>query len=134
MISRVILGFFGVCYLLLALWCAADVDGTSAWLGYAFAAPTARSEFFVVYGGLQFALGAFFMLAALNERHTFSGLLLALILHVVLLGVRIITILAIADVGTGAKVMFGVEAVTALLSVLALTVYHPPHHHIRSPY
>jgi hypothetical protein len=134
MFSRFVLGLLGVCYLVLAFWCAVDRMGTSAWLGYSFAEPTAVSEYLVVYGGLQFSLGVFFLLAAILEQFTLSALVLSIILHVTLLTVRIITILSIEGVGTGAKVMFGVEAVAALLSVLAMTFYHPPHHHIRPPY
>ena len=134
MFSRFVLGLLGVCYIGLAFWCAIDMGGTSAWLGYGFAEPTAQSEYLVVYGGLQFSLGVFFILAAILEQFTLSALVLSIILHVTLLAVRIITILAIDGVGAGAKVMFGVEAVAALLSVLAMTFYNPPHHHIRPPY
>lgn len=126
MISRVILGFLGFCHILVSIWCAVDSAGASNWLGHSLELPAAQSEFFVIYVGLHLALGIIFIAAAVKEKMTYPGLVGAVILHTTMLAVRIITVLSIDEIGTGPKIMFSLEALTAVLAVLAVSVYHPP--------
>lgn len=66
------LAIFRVCgglYLISAMWCVFQADAAAGFLGLGLNTGLARSEFFAVYGGLQFGLGAAMLLSSFAPRY-----------------------------------------------------------------
>lgn len=108
-----------VMYLGLGVWCTVLPDKTSASIGYAFAKPGARSEYITVYGGMEFGLGVFFLLCALNTAWRDAGLLLGLCLYGGLALWRVYTFLTIDGITGFPRIAFVLEA-TLLVAAIAL--------------
>jgi len=84
MTARVFLAIVGLAYLFLAGWCAWKPDQTSTAVGFTLHKGSGQSEFLTVYGGLEFALGAVFLLPMIMPAKTREVLMLCLWLHVCL--------------------------------------------------
>lgn len=68
-------------YLVLAAWCTFSMSTTARNLGYETLTANGRSEYLVIYGGLQLGLAiAFWMLASNSSLHRF-GLLFSLAIY-----------------------------------------------------
>lgn len=59
--ERGFLAFVGIAYLGLAAWCSADPDTTSKSMGFGLVPGSGQSEYLVLYGGMQAALGLLFL-------------------------------------------------------------------------
>jgi hypothetical protein len=68
-------------YALFALWCTVQAGSTSQALGYAQLTNSGRSEYLVIYGGLQLGLGVFFAVCASRPSWHSVGLVLALLVY-----------------------------------------------------
>lgn len=84
-----------VMYLGLGVWCTVAPDTTSKSLGYGLTKPGARSEYITVYGGMEFGMGVFFLLCALNDAWRDAGLLFGLCLYAGLALWRVYTFLTV---------------------------------------
>ncbi len=106
----------GVLYLALALWCTVQPTKTSQAIGYALPDNSARSEYIVVYGGLELAMGLFFLLCALRPTMIESGLWFALLTYACLMVYRWATIFTLKDLSMFIYSMVALETTMALLS------------------
>jgi hypothetical protein len=97
-------------YFVLAAWCTLAPQKTSAAIGFGLLRNSARSEYLVVYGGLELGLALFYLLAGLDASLWKAGILFSLCLYAGLALYRLGTILFLRDLGTFPYVMFGIEA------------------------
>ena len=107
-----------VMYLVLGVWCTLLPDRTAASIGFAFARPGARSEYVTVYGGMEFGLGVFFLLCALQPGLRAAGLLLALSMYAGLVLWRAGTFVAIEGITGFPRFAFALEAALLVAAVL----------------
>jgi len=107
-------------YLLLSLWCVVSPVSTAAFIGFSTTSAAGQSEWLAVYGGLQGALGIFFLHAGLSERHQWSAILLACYLYTGLVALRLWSVYqtGFAELGN-AKMTLGLEVVLALGAYLS---------------
>jgi hypothetical protein len=106
-------------YLIFALWMTVLPQTTSRAVGYLSLSNSGRSEFLVVYGGLQLGLALFFAWTAYQSpRHT-VGLVFALFLYAPIVLYRVITVVRFSPVE---KATLVVGALEVLLLVGAVTI------------
>lgn len=79
--SRIFLAIVGALYILLALWCMAQPDKTAGSIGLNLKPGSGQSEYFTVYGGMQLALGLFFLWPLVRPEILPMALLISLIFH-----------------------------------------------------
>lgn len=80
-------------YLLFAIWCTLGMSKTSANLGYEVLSASGRSEYLVIYGGLQLGMAALFAYTAANPQLQRPGLLIALCFYAPIVAYRVVTVL-----------------------------------------
>ena len=90
--AAVYLWINAVLYALLALWCTALPTRTSQAIGFIELSSSGRSEYAVIYGGMQFGFAFLFAWAALSGNHRF-GLVFSLAIYVPILLFRIVSVL-----------------------------------------
>lgn len=100
-------------YFFLAAWCTIAPNKTSASIGFGLLHNSARSEYLVVYGGLELGLALFYLFTGLDPGLVRAGILFSLCLYACLAVYRIGTILVIRDVGIFPWAMLTIEAVMA---------------------
>jgi hypothetical protein len=81
MTERIFLAVVGVAYLILAIWCSVRPAQTSQAVGFSLTPGSGQSEYFVVYGGMEFGLGIVFLLPLLHPEQASFALLACLIIH-----------------------------------------------------
>lgn len=91
MITRGFLALVGLAYLLLAAWCAARPMQTANAVGFTLQPGSGQSEYFVVYGGLQLALGLMFLWPLLDRDVERFSLTLCVVIHACLVVMRSIS-------------------------------------------
>lgn len=104
-------------YLALAAWCIVSPQSTSQAIGYSLISGSGRSEYLVVYGGLQIGLAVFFALCAYYAHWTLIGIIFGCCLYVPILICRIISFLKFDDIGT---VTIGTGILELIMSVWGL--------------
>lgn len=118
--AQVFLGVVGTAYVVLAIWCGAMPDQTAAAVGFELAGGSGQSEYFVIYGGLQLALGIAF-LWPLRRAEDLEGILrLCCLVHSCLVVFRTVSLVQFDDIGTTTYVLAVVEWFI-LLSALFVT-------------
>ena len=80
-------------YLIFAVWMTLSPWKTAAAVGYDSLAANGRSEFLVIYGGLQLGLAIFFAFIAMNSTYHRIGLVFSLCLYAPIVIYRIITVI-----------------------------------------
>lgn len=105
-------------YLVLAAWCTIAPDKTSTSIGYRFEHASARSEFLVVYGGLDLGLAIFYFVAGLDPSLHRAGILFSLCLYGCLAIYRLVTVLSIRGLGSFPLAMLAVEAGMVIWAVV----------------
>ncbi|SFN13264.1 DUF4345 domain-containing protein [Dokdonella immobilis] len=90
--AAVYLWINAVLYALLALWCTVLPTRTSQAIGFIELSSSGRSEYAVIYGGMQFGFAFLFAWAALSGNHRF-GLIFSLAIYVPILLFRIVSVL-----------------------------------------
>jgi hypothetical protein len=103
------LWFNAAMYVVFGLWCALRLDGTAQNLGYIALSNSGRSEYFTVYGGLQWGLGLVFAWLAFKPELHRTGLLVALALYAPIVLHRTISLLRFGPVETLTKAVAGLE-------------------------
>jgi hypothetical protein len=112
-------------YLLFGVLCLARITATSNNLGYITLNAAGRSEYAVVYGGMQLGLSLFFAYAALPQNVALkAGLILAIALYVPIAILRWITILGF---GVRARMTTGVGILETALAISALILQFSQH-------
>lgn len=118
--ARVFLGVVGTAYVVLAIWCGAMPDQTAAAVGFELTGGSGQSEYFVIYGGLQLALGIAF-LWPLRRAQDLEGILrLCCLIHSCLVVFRTVSLVHFDGIGTTTYVLAVTEWII-LLSALLVT-------------
>ena len=106
-----------VLYAALAAWCTLAPRRTAAAQGFHQLANGGRSEYLVIYGGLQFGLAVFFWyVARLPDPRV--GLVFALALYVPIVLVRLVTVARFRPVGRTTLAVAGLEVVLLAIAVV----------------
>ena len=124
--ARLILAFFGVAYCALGAWCAVATESTARSLGYEFASAAGRSEYFVVYVGLDLALGVAFLLGALRPRATEPAAFFAFSSSLFLMACRAWTSLQGWTTTSTVRALFATEIVFTVLGLWAWRASRSP--------
>jgi hypothetical protein len=90
--ASVYLYFNSALYLLFAIWCTLAPQKTAQSLGYSALSSAGRSEYLVIYGGLQFGLAILFALLARDPSLLRFGLKVSLFLYLPIVAYRIVTV------------------------------------------
>ena len=88
-----------ILYLLFAIWCTAATTTTSTDIGYLSLSNGGRSEYLVIYGGLQVGIAIMFYLLARNPAYVRLGVTIALALYTPTAIYRAVTIIGNWPVG-----------------------------------
>lgn len=108
-------------YLLFGIWCALSPEYTSSAVGLVIPGNQGFTEYIAVYGGLEFGVGVFFLLAILKRHLRFPGLVFGTCFYC---GLAFFRTFAIANVGTdiGAALNFYVAEVSFAIWSLRLMI------------
>lgn len=98
--DRIFLAVVGCVYIGLAIWCSVAPDQTAASVGFTLTPGSGQSEFFVVYGGLELALGIAFLSPLRHKADTIFALRLCCLVHSCLVVFRTVSFVKFADIGT----------------------------------
>lgn len=104
-------------YAVFALWCAIALDSTARNLGYTALSNSGRSEYFTVYGGLQWGLALSFAYLAWKPELQRPGLLIAIAIYAPLVLHRSISLLRFGPVESMTKLVAGLEIVMLIAAV-----------------
>lgn len=104
----------GVLYVALGIWCTLLPGKTSSAIGFSLPNNSAKSEYIVVYGGLEIALGGFFLLCAIRPGMTEAGLWFGLLLYGCLTVYRWGTIIAFKKLSAFIYTIVTIETAMAL--------------------
>ena len=103
----------GVLYIALAAWCTLAPMKTSAAIGFGLPSSSAKSEYLVAYGGLELAMGLFFLLCAFKASMLQAGLWFALLTYACLMAYRWSTVFTLKGLSTFIYSMAALETVMA---------------------
>ncbi len=81
-----------ILYVLFAAWCSFAPSSTSNSIGFLTLSSGGKSEYLVVYGGLQWGLAIAFWLLARDAEYLKIGMLLSIALYAPIVVYRIITV------------------------------------------
>ena len=107
--ERIFLSLVGLVYVLLAIWCSVAPGKTSQTVGFEIQPGSGQSEFLVVYGGLELALGLIFLLPLARSDHTLFSLQACLVVHACLVLFRTIGFFVFAGIETKTFVLAAFE-------------------------
>lgn len=107
--ARAFLAVVGVAYIFLAIWCAAQPDATARSVGFELISGSGQSEYFVVYGGLELALGIAFIWPLRRKEDTVGALRLCCLIHSCLVVFRTVSFFQFSDIGRTTYVLAAVE-------------------------
>lgn len=88
MISKIFLFIIGILYGYLAIFCAVSPDKASEIVNLERIGAGGRSEFFVVYGGLELAMAILFLIPLLKKKYIEAGVFSCLVVHATLVVFR----------------------------------------------
>lgn len=112
-------------YILFALWCTFAPTKTAQFLGLSFRSGSGKSEYITVYGGLEFGVAMFFLLAALRPELRNAGLLFALLFYGGLVVWRLPTLLFVEGVQRPTYLFAAAEFVLLIVGLVAW-ILRPP--------
>lgn len=107
--AKIFLSVVGIAYVVLAVWCAALPGKTSQAVGFELKPGSGESEYFVIYGGLQLALGAAFLWPHFRADALVWSLGLCTIIHVCIVVFRTIGFFRFSGIGTTTYALAVVE-------------------------
>ncbi len=119
--ARIFLAIVGAAYLLLGIWCAAAPAQTAKSVGFDLQPGSGQSEYFTVYGGLEFAWGLIFLMPLLMTDMTRPFLIACVTIHASAVIFRAISLFLFSGMGTTTYVLAGVEWLIFLTSAAFLT-------------
>jgi hypothetical protein len=108
-VARAFLAVVGAAYIFLAIWCAAQPDATAKSVGFDLIPGSGQSEYFVVYGGLELALGIAFLWPLRRKEDTVGALRLCCLIHSCLVVFRTVSLIKFSDIGQTTYVLAAVE-------------------------
>lgn len=115
--ARYFLALVGLAYGGLAAWCVILPDETAASVGFSLVGGSGRSEYLVVYGGLQTALGLVFLRPLLRPEDTTTALRLCVVVHACLVLFRTAGFVYLREIGTTTYVLAATEWLILLASL-----------------
>ena len=121
--AKVVLGLFGLLYAALGVWCIVAPEMTSKKVGLYLVGAAGKSEFIVVYGGLEIALGVFFLVCGFDPQLNRAGLLLAVISSVCLALARTATVLLVPCVPRSTFTFYAAEVAMAAVAGVAFYIH-----------
>jgi hypothetical protein len=107
--ARIFLAVVGAAYIALAIWCVARRDVTANAVGFELIPGSGQSEYFVVYGGLELALGIAFLWPLPREEDTVGALRLCCLIHSCLVVFRTVSLIKFSDIGQTTYILAAVE-------------------------
>ena len=113
-----------ILYAALAAWCTLMPKQTSQAIGFVELSASGRSEYAVIYGGMQFGFAFLFAWTALSGNHRF-GLMLALALYVPIVLFRLVSLAKLWPVSS-VTVMTAVLEVVLLAAAILLWMFLRP--------
>lgn len=117
MTTQIYLYLNAILYLVFGTWCAIMPDWTAQAVGFYLPSKQGFAEYVAVYGGLEFGVGVFFLIAALKKSYQIPGVVFGACFY---LGIFMFRTIAITNTGfdIGAGVNFYISE--AILSVWSL--------------
>lgn len=97
MLVRIYLSFVGLMYMALSVWCSIDPATTSSKVGFDRVGGPGKSEFLVIYGGLELALALIFLMPWVQPQFTSASLWACIIVHACLVGFRMVSFMIYSD-------------------------------------
>ena len=98
-----------VLYVGFAVWCTLLPDTTSRFVGLGFSNPNGRSEYLVVYGGLEAGMGVFFGLAAVQPELLAAGVWFGRCLYAGLALWRTVTLFTVPGIRRKVFFLYSIE-------------------------
>ena len=120
MLANAFLILNGIMYLGLGIWCTVSPDGTSKAIGFGLTNTSARSEYIVVYGGLEIGIGLFCLICAFRHQCVEAGLWFLALTFTALMAFRWVTILRFEDLSRFVYTMVAIETPMAVIAILLL--------------
>jgi hypothetical protein len=117
---KIYLYFNAVLYVLFAAWCSLSPTNTSNNIGFLSLSSGGKSEYLVVYGGLQLGLAIAFWLLARDPSLWKIGMLLSIALYAPIVLYRIVTVARFWPVPS---LTLGTGALEIALLIGALAIY-----------
>jgi hypothetical protein len=111
-------------YVLFALWCTLAPQRTALSIGYTTLSAGGRSEYLVVYGGLQAGLAVMFWLLAQDPARHRLGIVLSIAVYAPIVLYRCVTLARFWPVPS---LTVATAALEALLLVAALSIHFSRH-------
>ena len=126
MAARIFLAVVGGVYLALAVWCSVVPERTAKAVGFELTGGSGRSEFLVVYGGLELALGIAFLMPLLRKKMDPRPVLqLCTLVHGCLVAFRSVSFGLFDEIGSTTYSLAVGEWLLFLASVFLLTRKEP---------
>ena len=116
--AKVFLVIIGTAYLILAIWCSIDPGKTSQAVGFQLEEGSGESEYLVVYGGLQFALGVVFLFPLFQPELLKQTLKICIITHGSLVMFRTAGFILYSEIQTTTWVLALTEWLTFICAIL----------------
>jgi len=107
-------------YLIFAVWMTLSPWTTAASVGYEALSSSGRSEFLVIYGGLQLGLAVFYALTASSRYSQRVGILFSVCLYAPIVMYRAVTIARFWPVKSNMLIIGGLELVPLLAAVFLI--------------
>ncbi|MGD9688315.1 MAG: DUF4345 family protein [Phycisphaerales bacterium] len=115
---RAYLLFNAVMYVVFAIVCAIWPEKTANFVGFAFKSGSGRSEYVAVYGGLEMAMGLFFLVAGVSEKWQHAGLLFAVLLYACLVLFRAPTLVLVSGIERQTFILAAAELVLGVIAAI----------------
>lgn len=118
--TKVFLAIVGATYLLLAIWCAVLPAKTSQAIGFDVTPGSGQSEYLVIYGGLQLALGLVFIWPLFKNDAITSSLSVCVLVHGCIVLFRTISFFRYSEIGSMTNILAVMEWVIFLTAAYLL--------------
>jgi hypothetical protein len=105
-------------YLIFGIWMTMSPWKTAASVGYGALSSSGKSEFLVIYGGLQLGLAVFYALTAASQGAHRVGIIFSLCLYAPIVTYRAITVVKFWPVKSTTLIVGGLEVVLLLSACL----------------
>lgn len=105
-------------YALFAVWCTLKATNTATNLGYVTLNNSGRSEYLVIYGGLQVGLAVLFFLLARDAAYHKLGMLISLGIYAPLVIYRWLTIWKFSPVSSMTLYVGALETVLLIVAIV----------------
>jgi len=118
--ARLFLAIVGSAYVVLAAWCSLMPQRTSKAVGFDLQPGSGESEFLVIYGGLELALGLIFLWPLVRPQEIAFPLLACVLVHGCIVLFRTVSFLLYSNLATTTHSLAAVES---LIFIVAAAFY-----------